>query len=212
MKPIRIAIVEDDQELLKGVSQAMLFSDEIDLVATFTNAEDFIRESPTLALDIVLMDIGLPKKSGIACMKLVKPLFPDMQFLMWTSFEDDEKIFDALQAGANGYILKTATLQQLIQAIVELHRGGSPMSSSIARKVIASFHSAEIKQSAYNLTKRENEILEQLAKGYRYKEIADRFFLSIETVRSHVHHIYEKLQVSSRTDALNKIYPQKKSR
>ncbi len=86
------------------------------------------------------------------------------------------------------------------------------MSSSIARKVIASFHSAEIKQSAYNLTKRENEILEQLAKGYRYKEIADRFFLSIETVRSHVHHIYEKLQVSSRTDALNKIYPQKKSR
>lgn len=212
MKPIRIAIVEDDQELLKGVSQAMLFSDEIDLVATFTNAEDFIRESTTLALDIVLMDIGLPKKSGIACMKLVKPLFSDMQFLMWTSFEDDEKIFDALQAGANGYILKTATLQQLIQAIVELHRGGSPMSSSIARKVIASFHSAEIKQSAYNLTKRENEILEQLAKGYRYKEIADRFFLSIETVRSHVHHIYEKLQVSSRTDALNKIYPQKKSR
>jgi len=212
MKPIRIAIVEDDQELLKGVSQAMLFSDEIDLVATFTNAEDFIRESTTLALDIVLMDIGLPKKSGIACMKLVKPLFSDMQFLMWTSFEDDEKIFDALQAGANGYILKTATLQQLIQAIVELHRGGSPMSSSIARKVIASFHSAEIKQSAYNLTQRENEILEQLAKGYRYKEIADRFFLSIETVRSHVHHIYEKLQVSSRTDALNKIYPQKKSR
>lgn len=206
MKTIRIAIVEDDEELLKGISRTLMLSDEVNVIATFTNAEDFIKEVETLNADITLMDIGLPKQSGIECMQHLKPLYPTMQFLMWTTFEDDEKIFDALKAGASGYILKTATAQQLIQAISELYKGGSPMSSSIARKVIASFHSPKIKQSEYNLTNRESEILELLAKGYRYKEIATKLFISLETVRSHVHHIYEKLQVSSRTDALNKIY------
>ena len=206
MKPIRIAIVEDDKELLKGISKTLSLSDEIDVLDTFSNAEDFIKEVEKLSPEITLMDIGLPKISGIECMKKLKSLFPKMQFLMWTTFEDDEKIFDALKAGASGYILKTATAQQLVQAICELKNGGSPMSSSIARKVIASFHAPEIKQSQYNLTNRENEILELLAKGYRYKEIAEKLIVSIETVRSHVHHIYEKLQVSSRTDALNKIY------
>lgn len=209
MKTIRIAIVEDDKELLKGISKTLALSDEVDILETYTNAEDFISEAEKLQPDVIIMDIGLPKMSGIDCMKKLKPLFPKMQFLMWTTFEDDEKIFDALRAGASGYILKTATAQQLIQAISEIHKGGSPMSSSIARKVIASFHSTEIKQTEYNLTKRENEILELLAKGYRYKEIADKLFVSLETVRSHAHHIYEKLQVSSRTDALNKIYGSK---
>jgi DNA-binding NarL/FixJ family response regulator len=206
MKPIRIAIVEDDKELLKGISNTLLLSDEVDVLATYTNAEDFLDEAEKLNPEITLMDIGLPKISGIECMKQLKSLFPKMQFLMWTTFEDDENIFDALKAGASGYILKTATPQQLVQALCELKNGGSPMSSNIARKVIASFHAPEIKQSEYNLTNRENEILEYLAKGYRYKEIAEKLFVSIETVRSHVHHIYEKLQVSSRTDALNKIY------
>jgi DNA-binding NarL/FixJ family response regulator len=209
MTPIRIAIVEDDKELLKGISQILLLSDEVEVVATFTNAEDYIKEAKTINADLTIMDIGLPKKSGIECMKILKHQFPKMQFLMWTTFKDDEKIFDSLKAGASGYILKTATTQQLIQAISELHKGGSPMSSSIARKVIASFHAPQIKQSEFNLSNRESEILELLAKGYRYKEIATKLFISLETVRSHVHHIYEKLQVSSRTDALNKIYHQK---
>lgn len=206
MKPIRITIVEDDAELLKGITQTISLSDEVELLATFTNAEDFLNQTESINADVIIMDIGLPKQSGIDCMKQLKPLYPKMQFLMWTTFDDDEKIFDALKAGASGYILKTATAQQLIQAISELYKGGSPMSSSIARKVIASFHSPLIKQSEYNLTKRENEILELLAKGYRYKEIAEKLFVSLETVRSHVHHIYEKLHVSSRTDALNKVY------
>jgi len=208
MKPIRIAIVEDDKELLKGISQILMLSEEVEVVATFTNAEDFIKDIESCKPEITLMDIGLPRQSGIECMKKLKPAYPKIEFLMWTSFEDDEKIFDALKAGASGYILKTATGQQLIQAIAELQKGGSPMSSSIARKVIASFHAPAVKQSVYNLTNRENEILELLAKGYRYKEIADKLFVSLETVRSHVHHIYEKLQVSSRTDALNKVFPQ----
>jgi DNA-binding NarL/FixJ family response regulator len=206
MKAIRIVIVEDDKEFLKGISSTLTLSDETNVLEIFTNAEDFMAEVKNINPEIVLMDIGLPKLSGIECMKRLKPLFPKMQFLIWTTFEDDEKIFDALKAGASGYILKTATPQQMVQAISELHKGGSPMSSSIARRVMESFHSPKIKQSEYNLTNRENEILELLAKGYRYKEIAEKIFVSLETVRSHVHHIYEKLQVSSRTDALNKIY------
>jgi len=206
MKPIRIIIVEDDSEFLKGISSTLMVCEEADLQKTYTNAEDFLNEVEAINPDIVIMDIGLPKLSGIECMKQLKPLFPKIQFLMWTTFEDDEKIFDALKAGASGYILKTSTPQQLIQAISDLHKGGSPMSSSIARKVIASFHAPEIKQSGYNLTSRESEILELLSKGYRYKEIANKLFISLETVRSHIHHIYEKLQVSSRIDALNKVF------
>ncbi len=206
MKPIRVTIVEDDKELLKGISTILSASEEVKLLPTFTNAEDFVAVAETLDADVAVIDIGLPGQSGIECIRQLKVRYPAMQFMMWTTFEDDDKIFQALKAGANGYILKTATPQQLIQAICDIHNGGSPMSSSIARKVIASFHGTAIKQSEYNLTKRESEILEHLARGYRYKEIADKLFVSLETVRSHVHHIYEKLQVSSRTDALNKVY------
>src|SRR5690554_285287 len=113
MSPIRIAIVEDDPELRKGIGQTLMLSDDLDVIASFSNAEDFISEIGTLNIDITLMDIGLPNLSGIECMKQLKPQFPDMQFLMWTNFEDDEIIFDALKAGASGYILKTATSQQL---------------------------------------------------------------------------------------------------
>lgn len=211
MSPIRTVLVEDDKELLDGISQALALSDEIEIIATFTNAEDFTKEVERLNPDLTLLDIGLPGQSGIECMKQLKLRYPKMQFLMWTTFEDDEKIFNALKAGANGYILKTASIQQIIQAICDLHKGGAPMSSSIARKVIDSFYKIGIQQTEFNLTKRENEILELLAKGYRYKEIANQIFVSLETVRSHVHNIYEKLQVSSRTDALNKIYGNKHS-
>lgn len=206
MRPVRIAIVEDDQELLKGITLTFNTREEVDLITSYTNAEDFMAAAETLDVEVVLMDIGLPGQSGIDCIKKLKTRYPKMQFMMWTTFEDDEKIFEALKAGANGYILKTATTPQLVQAICDMHNGGSPMSSSIARKVIASFHQVDIQQAAYKLTKREVEILEQLARGYRYKEIADKLFVSLETVRSHVHHIYEKLQVSNRTDALNKVY------
>ncbi|MCK9447840.1 MAG: response regulator transcription factor [Bacteroidales bacterium] len=207
MKKIHIAIIEDDKELLRGITRTLSNCADIVVEATYSNAEDFIKEVNELKFDIALVDIGLPKMSGIECIKIIKAARPQAQFLMWTTFEDNEKIFEALKVGASGYILKTATITQLIQAITELYQGGSPMSSSIARKVIASFHNPQIKKIEYNLTKRESEILELLAKGYRYKEIGAQLFISFETVRSHIHNIYEKLQVSSRTDALNKIYP-----
>ena len=206
MKPIRIVIVEDDRELLKGISNMLAASDDVAVEASFNNAEDFLKNVTELKPEVVLMDIGLPGASGIECEEKLKPEHPQMQFLMWTTFEDDEKIFDALQAGANGYLLKNSTTQTIIQSIADIHNGGSPMSSTIARKVIDSFHSAKVKRTEYNLTARENEILDLLAKGYRYKEISAKLSISTETVRKHIRNTYEKLQVQSRTDALNKVF------
>lgn len=128
---------------------------------------------------------------------------------MWTTFEDEDKIFDALCAGASGYILKKCTSQQLIQAIADIHGGGSPMNSLIARKVIESFHSPKVQQLHYNLSKRENEVLGLLAKGFRYKEIAEKLCISTDTVRTHIRNTYEKLQVQSRTEAVNKVFGRK---
>lgn len=208
MKSIQIILVEDDLELLSGVQRIFAFSEEVTLIASYSNAVDFMNEFEEYKeIDLVILDIGLPGTSGIDCLKEIKPKYPNVQFMMWTTFEDEEKIFDALKAGASGYVLKSTSTSEFIKAIIELKNGGSPMSSSIARKVINSFHNTQIKQAEYNLSNREKEILDYLAKGYRYKEIADQLFLSTETVRSHVHHIYRKLQVSSRTDALNKVFP-----
>lgn len=207
MDKIRVILVEDDPELRTGFCESLAESKDLLIHSSFSDAEAFITAIDTSdSIDIVLMDIGLPGMNGIDCIRHSKQKLPKTHFIIWSSFEDDERIFDALKAGANGYLLKSSTVEQLKQAISEVYHGGSPMSSSIARKVIASFHKNASIENEYNLTKRESEILDLLAKGFRYKEIAIKLFVSLETVRSHVHHIYEKLQVSSRTDALNKIY------
>ena len=203
---ISLVIVEDDLEVLKGIKQILNLSEELSVIDTFTNAESFIENVDELKPDVVLMDIGLPKMSGIECVEMLKPKFPEIQFLMCTNFDDDEKVFEALSAGANGYVLKNAEIQTIIQAISEVYRGGSPMSRSIARKVIESFHSQGLKEIKYNLSKRESEILTWLSKGYRYKEIAEKLYISTETVRTHIRNIYGKLQVQSRTEAINKFY------
>jgi DNA-binding NarL/FixJ family response regulator len=153
------------------------------------------------------MDINLPGMNGIECVKLLKAKNVTAQFLMCTVYEEDEKVFEALKAGAMGYIIKKTSPAQLLEAITDLKNGGSPMSSQIARKVVASFNDKKTKsKETESLSARENEILELLAKGFRYKEIADKLFISTETVRRHVHNIYEKLHVGSRTDAINKVY------
>ncbi len=203
---ISLVIVEDDLEVLKGIKQILNLSEELSVIDTFTNAESFMENVEDLNPDVVLMDIGLPKMSGIECVEKLKPKFHNIQFLMCTNFDDDEKIFEALSAGANGYVLKNAEVQTIIQAISEVYRGGSPMSRSIARKVIESFHSQDLKELKYNLSKREAEILNWLSKGYRYKEIGEKLYISTETVRTHIRNIYGKLQVQSRTEAINKYY------
>jgi DNA-binding NarL/FixJ family response regulator len=207
MDMIKIIIVEDDPEIREWVSGVVESTADFQLVAVFQDAETCVKQYDQLSPDIVIMDIQLPGMTGIDCVRLIKPVNPAVQFMMFTVFEEDNKVFESLRAGATGYILKNFPPEKIIEAIHDLNKGGSPMSTIIARKVITSFNPDSEKQSDYHkLSKREKELLNLLAKGYRYKEIADQLSISIETVRTHIRNIYEKLHVQSRTEAINKIY------
>lgn len=202
---ISLAIVEDLDEVREGLQQFISLNREFSVLDTFKTAEEAIYELPLLKPDVVIMDINLPGASGIDCIKDVKHKIPDTQFMMFTVYENDEKVFEALKAGATGYLLKSTGLVQLIEALKELHNGGSPMSSNIARKLVNIFHEREKNKAAVEeLSKRENEILQLLSKGLLYKEIADQLSISTATVRQHIHKIYEKLHVQNRTEAINK--------
>lgn len=213
METTTVCIVEDNQEIRSALEQIIMMSDGYDLLASFTNAEDALQALPVLKPQVVLMDINLGEgENGIDCVRKLKVDNPEMLFMMCTVYEDDEKIFEALKAGASGYILKKTTPGKLIEAIHELRDGGAPMSSSIARKVVAAFKETPTESVAAKhdpldvLSNREREILEHLAKGLLYKEIAGQLFISQETVRKHVYHIYEKLHVHNKVEAINKYF------
>ncbi|WP_143310488.1 response regulator transcription factor [Chitinophaga vietnamensis] len=208
MDIISIAIVEDNHDIRTAMELLINGSDGYACVGTFNNAETALEQIPHLLPNVVLMDFNLPGgMNGIECIARLKAEYQDMQFMMLTVYEDDDKIFMALEAGASGYILKKTSPGELLEAIRDLHEGGSPMSSQIARRVVAFFQKqAKPNPALEALTTREKEILDQLSKGFLYKEIASNLFISIETVRRHVHNIYEKLHVRSRTDAVNKYY------
>lgn len=203
---LKIGIVEDEQQIRDGISMLINGSEGFVCEHAFETAEEAGEKIPLLGLDVVLMDIHLPGKSGIECIAELKPLCPDTQFLIFTSYEDSESVFNALKAGATGYLTKTTQPSKILDALVDIHKGGSPMSSNIARKIVSSF-SSDNNAELQKLSQREKEILDLLSKGLRYKEIADKLFLSTETVRTHIRNIYEKLQVNSRTDAINKVFP-----
>jgi DNA-binding NarL/FixJ family response regulator len=203
---IHVVIIEDIKEIREGLQMLIDSSDGFTCRKTFANAEQAIEELPSLYPDVALMDIHLPGINGIEAVRRLKNLSPDTQFIMSTIYEDDENIFESLKAGASGYLLKKTAPSKILDAISEVHHGGSPMSSQIARRVIASFQHKNSIDETNILTPREKEILKELSKGLRYKEIADEMKISIETVRSHARKIYEKLQVQSRTEALNKVY------
>ena len=203
---ILVVIVEDIKEIREGLQLLIDSSDGFACYRTFSNAEAAIDELPAICPDVVLMDINLPGMNGIEAVRKLKPECPATQFIMSTVYEDDDNIFESLKAGASGYLLKKTAPAKILDAITEVHTGGSPMSSQIARKVIASFQHKNSIDEADILTPKEKEILKALSKGLRYKEIADEMKISIETVRSHARKIYEKLQVQSRTEALNKVY------
>jgi len=171
----------------------------------YHNAEDAIQFLTEFPADVVLTDIGLPKANGIAAIKAIKEKCPDTQFCMFTVFEDNDKIFDSIKAGAKGYILKNSDPDTIIKSIRELYNGGSPMNPEIARKVIDAFATARPTPKAIDLplTKREKELLELLSKGLLYKEIAQELGITIGTVKQHIHKIYDKLQVNNKTEAIN---------
>lgn len=204
---ILVGIVEDEMQISTAIAALINGSEGFSCIHVYGNAEDAILNIPKMDLDVVLMDIHLPGKSGIECVAILKPLCPKTQFMMFTSYEDTESVFKALKAGATGYLTKTTQPSKILDAITDVHKGGSPMSSHIARKIVTSFQVVEDNKELQKLSIREKEILDLLSKGLRYKEIADQLFLSTETVRTHIRNIYEKLQVNSRTDALNKVFP-----
>ena len=207
MENIRVAIVEDEDEIRNALRILINGFDGFTCENAYSSAEDALMNIPSLTPDVVLMDVQLPGKNGIECVKELKKLCRTTQFMMCTVYDDDDNIFDALRAGATGYLLKRTSPVQMLEAIRDLHAGGSPMSSEIARRVVVYMHQKhKPSQATDTLTQREKEILNYLSKGYLYKEIADKLFVSKETVKKHIHNIYEKLHVQTRTEALNKAF------
>jgi DNA-binding NarL/FixJ family response regulator len=199
-----ICIVEDKADLREGMSLMVELNSAYTLAGSFANAEEAMQKIPELIPDAVLMDINLPGMSGIGCVNALKVMFPDMLFLMCTAYEDNDKIFDSLKAGASGYILKTEGPSKIMEALEDMIAGGSPMSSNIARKVVASFtHMGKENTVIETLSDREKMVLDNLAKGLIGKEVADILQISSGTVRKHVQNIYKKLQVNTRVEAVN---------
>jgi DNA-binding NarL/FixJ family response regulator len=208
MSTIAVAVLEDVDELRASLVALLTGYEGFSCAGAFATGEEALRRIPQLRPDVVLMDINLPGMSGITCAALLRPQIPDTPIMMLTVYEDDEMVFQALKAGAVGYLLKQTPPAKLLEAIREVYEGGAPMSNQIARRVIASFQN-DPRQFAEDpcLSPREREILEYLAKGLRYKEIADSLFISTDTVRTHLRNIYQKLHVRSATEALNKVSP-----
>lgn len=205
-----VAIVEDNNDIRQALEQIIEASDDFTLAGSCTTGEEALIKLPLFNPKIVLMDIGLGDGiNGIEVVRELKESQPDMLFMMCTIYDEDEKIFEALRAGANGYILKKTQPAKLLEGINELIQGGAPMSSQIASKVVAAFQKkSKAPQSSTLdiLSKRENEILEMLSTGLLYKEISDKLLITTETVRKHVYHIYEKLHVTNRVEAVNKYF------
>jgi DNA-binding NarL/FixJ family response regulator len=203
---ITICIVEDNKDIRESLTALVNQSAECTCVGSFETAEAALEGIPLLKPNIVLMDIDLPGISGIECIGQLKPLYPGIQFMICSVYDEDEKIFDALTAGATAYILKRSG-DKMIEAIKELYAGGSPMSSDIARKIVMHFQkNTAPDQQQFDLTKREIEVLKLLAKGHSYQQAADQIYISPKTIKKHIYNIYDKLQVNSRTEAVNKFF------
>ena len=203
---IKVSIYEDNTALLESLSYLIQGTNDFQLCTAAPNALQIIANCKNNCPDVILMDIDMPEMSGIEATLLVKNEFPDVNIMMFTVFEDKDKIFDALCAGATGYLLKKTPSAKIIESIEELHAGGSPISSGIARKVLDYFSSpaATKKQNAYQLSQREQEILKRLLLGDSYKMVADACCISIGTVYSHINTIYKKLHVNSKSEAVIK--------
>jgi len=204
--PITVSIVEDNDQLRSTLARALNRAEGFRCISHYGSAEAALEALPNDRPDIVLMDINLPGINGVECVQRLKQLVPQILVVMLTVYEDTENIFNALAAGASGYLLKRTTSAELLAALRDVQKGGSPMTAHIARKVVQSFQKAgSSTQSTENLSQREQEVLDYLSKGFLYKEIADKLGISYETVHTYVRRIYEKLQVRTRTEAVAKF-------
>jgi DNA-binding NarL/FixJ family response regulator len=203
---ITVSIVEDNDQLRGTLARVVARAEGFQCVGHHATAEEALEKLATEHPNVVLMDINLPGMNGVECVRKLKSLLPGTQVMMLTAYEDTDNIFNALKAGANGYMLKRTPRAELLEAIREVHRGGSPMTAHIARKVVQSFQqSAAAVQQTEELSPREKEVLDCLAQGFLYKEIADKLGISYETVHTYIRRIYEKLQVRTRTEAVAKF-------
>ncbi len=206
---LNVSVVDDDERFRKSLVRMIEGTEGFHCAGQYPTAEDALRLMPKTATNVVVMDINMPGMSGVECVRRLKAERPELQVIMLTVYEDSDLIFKALQAGANGYLLKRSSPDKILEAIIDVSNGGAPMSSYIARKVVQSFQTKGLSaENQANLTKREEEILSHVAKGFVNKEIADTLSISVETIRTHLKSIYEKLHVRSRTEAALK-YTQK---
>lgn len=208
---ITVSIVEDNEQLRGTLARVLNRAEGVECISQFASAEDALKALPQEKPNVVLMDINLPGgMNGVECVRQLKPLCPETQVIMLTVYEDTENIFNALAAGATGYMLKRTPRAELLDAIRDVLKGGSPMTTHIARKVVASFQRplAATPQPTADLSPREKEVLDCLAQGFLYKEIAEKLGISYETVHTYIRRIYEKLQVRTRTEAVAKFLRQ----
>ncbi|GIK59448.1 MAG: DNA-binding response regulator [Ignavibacteriaceae bacterium] len=208
-KKISVVIVEDDEQIRKGISALIESADEFVLKGAFADCQTLLSKLDDILPDVFIMDISMPGMSGIECVSKIKSIYPAANIVMLTVYEDDAQIFDSLRAGASGYILKRTPLEQILDAIKDVNAGGAPMTPSIAKRVLSFFNEPDKKTIEYNLTRREKEILQELVNGLSYKKIADTLFISLDTVRSHIKNIYQKLHVSSKSGAVAKALKDK---
>ena len=209
---ISVSIVEDDAQVRGSLAKLIDGAPGFRCVSRHGSAEEALKEMPKILPEVVLMDINLPGMNGVECVRRLKPQLPGTQMIMLTVYQNTEHIFNALAAGATGYMLKQTPPAELLAAIKEVQAGGSPMSSHIARKIVQSFQQPAVASAeAQSLSPREAEVLDLLAKGFLYKEIAEQMKVSYATVHTHIRHVYEKLHVRSRTEAVAKHLGQSRS-
>lgn len=201
---IRVSIAEDLPEIKSSIEKLIKAQGDMLLLSSSSNGEEAAVAITKAQPNVVIMDINMPGISGIDCIRQIKDDCPATQFMIFTIYENDEKIFDALAAGASGYLLKKTSPEKILEAIKELNNGGSPMSTHIARKVINYFNESR-RPLHSSLTNKENEILDIMSKGFLYKEIAVKLSITVGTVTQHIHNIYEKLHVTNKTEAINKL-------
>lgn len=203
---ITVSIVEDIDDIRNGLAGIIQMSDGFILLHSFASAEEALPAIISSSPDIVIMDINLPGINGIDCIRQARIKNPRVQFMMFTIYENSDTVFEALEAGASGYLLKNSSPAKIVESLKEMYEGGSPMNAAIAKKLVMKFQKQVSTLNQYNLTPKEHEVLQLMSKGYLYKEIAAELNNTVNTIKQHIRHIYEKLHVQNKAEAINKVF------